>query len=455
MRMLLRAAPPKTELTALTLLLSPLPVKTQQFPRNHEPIKSVKVFSWFGMLILMSTLTARAANPVDSIAQDKRVAKALAWLDKNAVWITDQQVAITEIPAPEFEEKERGAYMARILAANGLAVRTDSVGNVIGEREGASAKEVVLVVAHLDTVFPAGTPVQVQRVDGRLEAPGISDDGSGLATIAGLARAMDQAKVRTQATVVLCADVGEEGEGNLRGIRELLNTYKGRLRAVIAIDGAATDYVTTIALGSRRLEISIEGPGGHSWSDFGAPNPITALARGIVEFSRTRLPNEPRTTFNFGIISGGNSVNSIPTEANVKVDLRSEDDSELSRLESELRKVFANAVGEEMAAATEGSPLRLKINVIGVRPAGKLAEDSPLLAAIENADRYLGNRSRLERSSTDANLPLSQGIPAIAIGGGGQGGGAHSVNEWYDPAGRELGLKRALLTILAVAGVQS
>ncbi len=423
--------------------------------REGARIKSVKVFSWFGMLILMGTLTARAANPIDAIAQDKRVAKAMTWLDKNTDWVTGQQVAITEIPAPEFAEKERGAYVAKLLVANGLTVQTDSVGNVIGEREGATEKDVVLVVAHLDTVFPADTPVHVKRVQGRLEAPGISDDGAGLAAIVGLARAMDQAKVKTQATVVFCADVGEEGEGNLRGIRELLNTYKGRLRAVIALDGAATDYVTTVALGSRRLEVSVEGPGGHSWSDFGMPNPITALARGIVQFSRSPVPEDPRTTFNFGVISGGNSVNSIPTEADVKVDLRSEDETELSRLESELRKAFADAVGEEMAAASEGSPLKLKISVIGVRPAGKLAEDSPLLVAIENADRYLGNRSRLERSSTDANLPLSQGIPAIAIGGGGQGGGSHSLDEWYDPAGRELGLKRALLTILAVAGVQS
>ncbi len=415
----------------------------------------MKVFLWFGMLILMATFTARAANPVDSVAQDKRVAKALSWLDNNTAWITDQQIAITEIPAPEFSEQARGAYMAKILSATGLSVRTDSVGNVIGERAGSLGKDVVLIVAHLDTVFPAGTPVSVKHVQGRLEAPGISDDGTGLATIIGLARAMNEAKLKTKTTVIFCADVGEEGEGNLRGIRELVNTYKDRLRAVIAIDGAATDYVTTLGLGSRRLEISVEGPGGHSWSDFGAPNPITALARGIVEFSRIRIPEDPRTTFNFGMISGGNSVNSIPMAAEVKVDLRSEDETELSRLESELRKAFATAVGEEMASASTGTPLKLKINVIGVRPAGKLPDDSPLLAAIENADRYLGNRSRLERSSTDANLPLSLGIPAIAIGGGGNGGGAHSLHEWYDPAGRELGLKRALLTILAIAGVSS
>lgn len=407
------------------------------------------------MLITMGTLTARAENPIEAIAQNKRVAKALAWLETNTDWVTAQQIAITEIPAPEFAEKERAAYMAKLLAANGLSVHTDSAGNVVGQREGGMNENVVLVVAHLDTVFPPDADVRVKRVRGRLEAPGISDDGAGLAAIAGLARALAQSNVATEATIVFSADVGEEGEGNLRGIRQLLNTYKNRIRAVIALDGAATDYVTTVALGSRRFEITVAGPGGHSWSDFGVPNPITALSRGIVEFSRSSVPADPRTTFNFGIVAGGNSVNSIPTEATVKVDLRSEEEAELSRLEDEVRRIFANAVNEEMAAASAAGALKFKITVIGVRPAGRLPANSPLLAAIENADRYLGNRSRLERSSTDANLPLSQGIPAIAIGAGGQGGGSHSLDEWYDPAGRELGLKRALLAILAVAGVQS
>jgi acetylornithine deacetylase/succinyl-diaminopimelate desuccinylase-like protein len=417
----------------------------------------VKVFFLFGILLAMVTLTTRAANPIDTLVQDKRVALAMSWLDKNADWVTEQQVAITEIPAPEFHEAQRAAYVAKLLAACGLDVHTDSVGNVIGERGTSSGKgkDVILVVAHLDTVFPADTDVRVKHVNGRLEAPGIADDGAGLAAVVGIARAMNEAQIKTQTTIVFAADVGEEGEGNLRGIRELMDTYKGSVRAVIALDGAATDYVTTIGLASRRLDMQITGPGGHSWSDFGAPNPITALSRGIVQFSRTRVPQEPRTTFNFGVIDGGNSVNSIPAEAGVKVDLRSEDDAELSRLESELRKSFASAVDEEMAAAEPGNEtLKLKVTLIGVRPGGKLAADSPLLAAIENADRYLGNRSRIERSSTDANLPLSQGVPAIAIGAGGQGGGSHSLEEWYDPAGRELGLKRAMLTLLAIAGAQ-
>jgi tripeptide aminopeptidase len=420
------------------------------------PIKSVKLFSAFGMLMVMATLTARAAtNPAEALAQDKRVARALAWLGKNVDWVTSQQIAITEIAAPEFQEKERGAYVAKILAANGLKVSTDSAGNVIGERPGTNGREVVLVVAHLDTVFPAGTDVHVKTAGGRLEAPGISDDGAGLAALMAVARALDQARVKTQMSVILAADVGEEGEGNLRGIRQLVDSYRERLQAVIAIDGAGTDYVTSIGLASKRLEIQITGQGGHSWSDFGAPNPITALSRGIVEFSRMRVPDDPRTTYNFGMISGGTSVNSIPAEASLKVDLRSESDAELAQLESDLRKTFQNALDEEMAAATPGSqPLKIKFMVIGVRPGGKLPPDSPLLAAIENVDRYLGNRSRVERSSTDANYPLSLGIPAIAIGGGGQGGGAHSLAEWYDPAGRELGLRRILLTILSMAGVQ-
>jgi len=417
----------------------------------------VKLFFLFGILLVMGTLTARAANPIDTLVQDKRVALAMSWLDKNLDWVTEQQIAITEIPAPEFHEGPRAAYVAKVLAACGLDVRTDSVGNVIGERNGSSgkSKDVVLVVAHLDTVFPADTDVRVKHVNGRLEAPGISDDGAGLAALVAIARAINEAQVKAQTRIVFAADVGEEGEGNLRGIRELMDTYKGSVRAVIALDGAATDYVTTIGLASRRLDMQITGPGGHSWSDFGAPNPITALARGIVQFSRTRVPQEPRTTFNFGVIDGGNSVNSIPAEASVKVDLRSEDDAELSRLESELRKAFGSAIDEEMAAAEPGNEaLKLKVTVIGVRPGGKLAADSPLLTAAENVDRYLGNRSRPERSSTDANLPLSQGVPAIAIGAGGQGGGSHSLDEWYDPAGRELGLKRAMLTLLAIAGAQ-
>jgi tripeptide aminopeptidase len=224
---------------------------------------------------------------------------------------------------------------------------------------------------------------------------------------------------------------------------------------VIAVDGPASDFITTQGIASRRFEVSVTGPGGHSWSDFGEPNPITALARGIVRFSSIRLPRSPRSSYNFGVIEGGTSVNSIPSRSAVKVDLRSEDDNELSRLETNLRETMQEGVREELASAdASGDALQLKFQSLGTRPAGELPGNSPLLATVRDVDRYLGNQSRLERSSTDANIPLSLGIPAIALGGGGRGGGAHTHEEWYDPSGRELGLKRLFLALVAVAGLE-
>ena len=397
----------------------------------------------------------RSDNPVAQLAQDSRVANSLDWFVKNLSWIADQQIHITEIPAPEFAEKTRADFVRKLLEASGLKVQTDAAGNVIGERPGTDGKNVVLLTAHLDTVFPAETDVRVRHNGTRLEAPGISDNGAGLSAMIAVARALAESGLRTGLTVVFAADVGEEGEGNLRGIRQLVDGYRGQLRAVSALDGASTDHITTMAVASRRLELAITGPGGHSWSDFGAPNPIAALSRAIVRFSAVRLPAGPRPTYNFGIIEGGSSVNSIPNRAAVRVDMRSEDESELDRLEAALRAAADEGISEELGAAREGSgSLEAKFRVLGVRPAGKLPDDSPLLAAVRNVDQYLGNNSRLERSSTDANIPLSLGIPAISLGGGGRGGGSHSLNEWYDPTGRELGLKRILLTVLAVAGVQ-
>jgi acetylornithine deacetylase/succinyl-diaminopimelate desuccinylase-like protein len=243
-------------------------------------------------------------------------------------------------------------------------------------------------------------------------------------------------------------------------VRALVDTYKKQLKYVIALDGAATDYVTTAGLASRRVEVSIEGPGGHSWSDFGLPNPIHALGRGIARFVVARIPEVPRTSFNVGEIEGGTSVNSIPSRASMKVDLRSESETELNKLEGLLREAMQSGADEEMAAARERgmagstSLLDLKISILGVRPSGELPQNSPLLAALVAADNQLGNRSRRERSSTDANIPLSLGMPAISLGAGGRSGGSHTLEEWYDPAGREFGLQRVALTVLGVAGLE-
>ncbi len=411
----------------------------------------------------LSTTSAqqKAGTPVAELARNDSVKRALDWLAKNTAWITDEQARITEIPAPSFQEAQRAAYLRRALAACGLRVRTDDIGNVIGERPGSTDDQVVLLVAHLDTVFPADTDVHVRRERGMLYAPGIADNGAGLSSLLGVARALNEAKVKTRRTIVFAGDVGEEGEGNLRGVRQLVEGYGNRVTAVIALDGASIDYVVTQALASRRIEITVTGPGGHSWTDFGVPNPINALARGISRFLKLTMPVTPRTTFNIGEIEGGGSVNTIPARAAIKVDIRSEQEKEIVRVESALRDSIRTGIQEEMdaskvrgIASADGGGLDMQSRALGVRPGGELPANSPLLQAVTEADRFVGNRSRQERSSTDANVPLSMGIPAIAMGGGGRAGGAHTSGEWYDPDGRELGLQRILLTLLSTAGIE-
>lgn len=428
--------------------------------RACAPTPAVKRILVSVILFLMPARSLVAQPATRSVfsaqfSDNDRVRAALAWLTSNLSWINDQQVRLTEIPAPSFQEGDRAAAVKKLLADAGLEVQLDSTGNVIGQLPGTTEKEIVVLSAHLDTVFPAGTDVRVRRDGARLIAPGISDNGTGLAALVAIAQAVHDARIKPQRTILFVADVGEEGEGNLRGMRAVVDSFSSRLKAVVVLDGAGTDHVTTKALASRRLEAIITGPGGHSWSDFGMPNPINALVRGSVRFINTKVPASPRTTYNLGQIEGGTSVNSIPFEARVKVDVRSESDDELTRLESALRECIAAGVRDEMESSRDRTRGKLdwKIQLLGSRPGGELAADSPLLAALRASDAILENESRIERSSTDANVPLSMGIDAISIGAGGNGGGAHSLQEWYEPAGRELGLKRVLLTLLGIAGL--
>jgi tripeptide aminopeptidase len=404
---------------------------------------------------LAAQIPRQQTGGASEIANDARVRAAMDWFEPNIAAINEIQVKLAEIPAPSFQEELRAAAVEPLLAAAGLRVHRDKTGNVIGELRGTTEKEVVLVAAHLDTVFPAGTDVKVQRDGERLTGPGISDNGTGLAALVALARAMQAAKITPRRTILFAADVGEEGEGNLRGMRALVEAYRGSLKAAIVLDGSGTDHVSTKALASRRLEVTVSGPGGHSWSDFGMVNPINAVVRAAVRFINTKVPSAPRTTFNLGQIEGGTSVNSIPHEAKFKVDIRSENEEELARLEHALRECVIAGVRDEMESARDRSKGKLewKVDLLGSRPGGELATGSALMVALRGADEFLGNHSRLERSSTDANIPLSLGIEAIAIGAGGNGGGAHSLQEWYEPAGREMGLKRALLTLLDVAAL--
>jgi tripeptide aminopeptidase len=415
----------------LWVILAAMPVRSPGVPQGNRP------------------------SPASQFADNAEVRSALAWFSRNLTWINDQQARLTEIPAPPFQEAQRAAAVKVLLSSSGLNVQIDKTGNVIGELPGTTDKEIVLLAAHLDTVFPPGTDVKVRREAERMSAPGISDNGTGLAALVAIARTMHEANIKPRRTILFVADVGEEGEGNLRGMRALVDAYKSKLKGAIVLDGSGTDHVTTKALASRRLEVLITGPGGHSWSDFGMPNPINALVRGSVRFINTRVPVSPRTTFNLGQIEGGTSVNSVPHEARLKVDIRSESEEELAKLESALRESISAGVRDEMESPRDRSKGRLewKVDLLGRRPGGELAADSPLLAALRIADAYVGNQSRIERSSTDANIPLSNGIDAVSIGAGGSGGGAHSLQEWYEPTGREMGLKRAFLTLLGISGI--
>jgi tripeptide aminopeptidase len=415
----------------LWVILAAMPVRSPSAPQGNRP------------------------SPASQFADNAEVRAALSWFSRNVTWINDQQARLTEIPAPPFQETQRAAAVKALLSSSGLNVQIDKTGNVIGELPGANDKEIVVLAAHLDTVFPPGTDVKVRRDAERMSAPGISDNGTGLAALVAIARTIHEANLKPRRTILFVADVGEEGEGNLRGMRALVDAYRSKLKAAVVLDGSGTDHVTTKALASRRLEVLITGPGGHSWSDFGMPNPINALVRGSIRFINTKIPATPRTTFNLGQVEGGTSVNSVPYEARLKVDIRSESEDELAKLESALRECVSAGVRDEMESPRDRSKGKLewKVDLLGSRPGGELAADSPLLAALRAADDYVGNQSRLERSSTDANIPLSNGIDAISIGAGGTGGGAHSLQEWYEPSGREMGLKRALLTLLGISGI--
>jgi tripeptide aminopeptidase len=438
--------------------------KNKMRTRTHiSPMK--QAILWVILLTMQAhslrAYVSRRSQDRARLADDSRVRAALGWFHENLASINETQIRLTEIPAPSFQESARAAAVKSLFEQAGLRVEIDRTGNVIATlpgailSPGADRRDTVMLSAHLDTVFPAGTDVQVQHEASRWTAPGISDNGTGLAALLAIARALHAAQIKPQLTILFAANVGEEGEGNLRGMRAMIDTYGPRLRAVIALDGSSIDHVTTKALASRRMEVVITGPGGHSWSDFGLPNPINALVRASVRFINTKVPASPRTTFNLGQIAGGTSVNSIPHEASLKVDIRSESDAELARLESALRECIAAGVRDEMESSRDRSrgKLEFKVELLGSRPGGELREDSPLFSALRSADDFVGNQSRAERSSTDANIPLSLGIDAISIGAGGNGGGAHSLQEWYDPAGREMGLQRALLTLLGVSGI--
>jgi acetylornithine deacetylase/succinyl-diaminopimelate desuccinylase-like protein len=393
----------------------------------------------------------------DSLLHDERVKRAFDFIDFSDARFTAELVRICEIPAPPFKEQERGRYFAARFTELGLSdVHTDSEGNVIGFYRGQSEEPLLVLSAHLDTVFPEGTDVKIRRAGSRLLAPGIADDAAGLAALIGLIQTLNAAQMRLRGTIAFVATVGEEGEGDLRGVRHLFSEGRlaGRVSAFVSFDGTGVDFITHQALGSRRYRVTLTGPGGHSWGDFGVVNPVHALGRAIARMADYRAPVEPRTTYNIGRIEGGESINVIPQSASMYVDLRSASEIELSRLEDFLMAAVNHAVVDENALrAASGRKLQVELAIIGNRPSGEIPRDSLLVRTAIEASRALGVNPILNRASTDSNIPISLGIPAITIGAGGVSNDSHRLSEWYDPAGRELGYKRALLIALGMTGI--
>ncbi len=439
--------------------------------------------------------TALAQHRITRLATQLSTHRAFHWLHLHQPQLRAWQLEFLAIPAPPFAESDRAAWFLDRFRALGLTnVHLDQAGNALAEltphpsplssfgeaggpavlpsteaeqklsssfREAggpasvsspATTSPVILLSAHLDTVFPTGTPTTPTEDGPRILGPGSCDNGAGLTALLAIAAALRFANISPAATILFAANTGEEGEGDLRGMRHLFTAspYAKRIRAALALEGSGTASAVDRALGSRRFRVTIAGPGGHSWSDAAAPNPITLLARGLTALADaipppSAAPDTPRTTFSPGQIAGGTSINSIPAAAHVLLDLRSTDPLELQRLELEIHRTFELMLAQQPLAY--GTP-QLKIDLIGSRPAAALPEASPIRHSLRAVDRHLNLRTELRLGSTDANIPLALAIPALALSAGGLGGGIHTLAEWYDPTGRESALRRILLLLL-------
>jgi tripeptide aminopeptidase len=388
---------------------------------------------------------------VAELAAVRSVRECLQWFWRERNWISERHLQLCRIPAPTFFEQKRAEWMSAQFRALGCLPQMDRAGNVVAYLNTRRQGPFFAVTAHLDTVLAPRRDEDIHYgADGRMYGPGVSDNGAGLVALLALAGAIKSNPDIEEMLdgIVLIANVGEEGEGNLSGMRYLCRQSPNALpiRQFLVLDGPATDQITCRALASRRFDVIFNGPGGHSWSDAGCGNPVHALSRAVTLFAEHRAMNHnsPRSSFNFGIIEGGTSINSIPTQARTKVDLRSESDTKLEEMSSLLQSCVENE------RATQGR-IQARVRDIGSRPGGALAEDAPLLRALRAVDGHLGIRTILDCASTDANIPLSLGIPAASIGVGGQGGGAHSPSEWYHAEGREVGLQRILLALCLLA----
>lgn len=389
----------------------------------------------------------------EALLASTQVQHALQFIQADHPNTIDDQIRITEIPAPSFQEEIRKAYYQIRLDELGLQdVITDSEGNVFGVRPGTGDGPRIFVSAHLDTVFPDGTNTAVQRRDGKLYAPGISDDGRGLTVVLAVARALNHTNIQTHGDIIFGATVGEEGLGDLRGVKAFFRDHD--VDGFISIEPDSPARATYLATGSHRYRITYQGPGGHSFGAFGTPSAIHAMGRAIATISDLPVPDSPKTTFTIGTVSGGTSVNTIAATADMMIDIRSNSEEELLKLEEEILRCVHTAVDEENNRWNQ-TAITVKIELVGNRPAGTQPADATIIQAAMASSQAIGFEPALDDpSSTDANVPISLGIPAVTLGGGGGCGGMHTLEEFFDPTDAYLGVQNALLTVLGLVGVQ-
>ncbi|MGD0775049.1 MAG: M20/M25/M40 family metallo-hydrolase [Candidatus Solibacter sp.] len=397
----------------------------------------------------MAANTALPGTLLSELAGHAGVRECLQFFTREKQWINEIHLQACRVPAPTFLEQERAAWFLEQFRSYGCDASIDRAGNVVAA---LGPPPYVALTGHLDTVLAPRHKEEITvDAEGRFRGPGVSDNGAGLAALLAIARAWkSSARLPEFASgLLVVANVGEEGEGNLLGMRHLCgpSPLAKQIACYVIVDGANTDHITTRALGSRRFEVTFSGPGGHSWSDYGVGNPIHALCRAVALFAETRVDAGPKSSVNVGLIEGGSGVNAIAQAARCKVDIRSESNARMDQLVELLNSAVERARDLENQRQS-GGRVTVKTREIGSRPAAVLPEQAPILQYARAVDAHLGIRSYLDCSSTDANLPLSLGIPAIAIGAGGAGGGAHTSGEWFNPDGRDLGLKRILLTLL-------
>jgi tripeptide aminopeptidase len=403
------------------------------------------------LALSVGVVHAQSGSPGD-LLKDPAVKAAIDGIKATEAQTIADQIRFCEIPAPEFKEEVRGKELARVFTQLGLQnVRVDKVGNVLGDYAGAAAHPHLVLAAHLDTVFPEGTDVKVKREGNLLKGPGIGDDCRGLGVLVGIVREMKKANVKIPGAITFVANVGEEGIGDLRGVKELFNTtLKGQIDRFVSIDGTGI-HVTNVAVGSHRYKVTFKGPGGHSFGAFGMANPMGAMGRAIAKIQELQVPKQPRTTFNVGRIGGGTSVNSIPFEGWMELDMRSSDPASLAAVDANIQKAIDAGVAEENARWGKPGVITVVKALIGDRPAGSTPENAPIVRAGLAAATVLGFSSNLGEGSTDSNLPMSVGVPAITIGGGGRGRDAHALTENFDVTDAWQGAQHALLLTITLA----